>query len=166
MSTFARDLFAGLPPPAECLAILVGTAELILFGLGGLANPIEFAKGYGLPLPSAAVSQKHPGALEAGSAEDSKESREVQKVQKALVAAIAVRNMEKGLTVLAFACYWRDRRALGTVVAAGIVTTFADLLLVQWYGVKEAVFGHVIGVANCTLIGGALLYWNRTDKLW
>jgi hypothetical protein len=153
MSAFTRDLFAGLPPPAECLAILVGVAEVTLFGAAGLANVTEFAKGYGLPIKASTSPNK-------------RENEEIETNQKALVAALAARNIEKGLIVLAFACYWRDRKALGTVVATGLVTTVADLLIVQWYGAKEAVFGHVIGVVNCTLIGSALLYWNRADPLW
>lgn len=161
-----RNLFAGLPPPAECLAILVGVAELTLFGLGGLANTTEFAKGYGLPLPSAAASQTHPGALEAGTAKDKSESEAVHRTQSALVAAIAARNIQNGIVILTFACYWRDRRALGTVLLGSFVTTLADLLLVKWYGAQEAVFGHVIGVLNTSCIGGALLYWSRDDKLW
>jgi len=152
-----RNLFAGLPPPAECLAILVGVAELTLFGLGGLANTTEFAKGYGLPLPSASAS-KSPRSLEAG------ESEEVERTQSALVAAIAARNIQNGIVILAFACYWRDRRALGTVLLGSLVTTFADLVLVKWYGAQEAVFGHVIGVINTSCIGGALLYWSRDGK--
>lgn len=159
--SFTRNLYAGLPPPAECLAILVGVAELTLFGLGGLANTTEFAKGYGLPLPSSSTSQTHPGALEAGTAKDSKHSEEVERTQRALISAIAARNIEKGIIVLASACYWRDRRALGTVVMTGLVTTVADLVLVKWYGAQEAVWGHVVGVVNCSLIGGALLYWTR-----
>lgn len=153
----ARNLFAGLPPPAECLAILVGVAELTLFGLGGLANTTEFAKGYGLPLPSAS---KSPSELEAGTDKD----KEVHRTQSALVSAIAARNIQNGIVILAFACYWRDRRALGTVLLGSLVTTFADLVLVKWYGAQEAVFGHVIGVVNTSCIGGALLYWSRDGK--
>jgi len=162
-TSFSRNLFAGLPPPAECLAILVGVAELTLFGLGGLANTTEFAKGYGLPLPS---SSKSPRSLEAGAAKANSDSEEVKRTQSALVAAIAARNIQNGIVILAFACYWRDRRALGTVIAAGLVTTVADLLLVKWYGAQEAVWGHVIGVVNSSAIGGALLYWSRDGQWW
>ena len=157
MSQTFNNFRAGLPPPAECLAILIGCAELTIFGLGGLANPWEFAKGYGLPLR---VTKTLPGGVQ------TTEEEKVEQTQKALVAAIAARNIQNGIVLLTFACYWRDRRALGTCIAAGLVTTMADLLLVQWYGVKEAVFGHVIGVANSTLIGGALLYWTRDSPLW
>ena len=62
---------------------------------------------------------------------------------------------------MAFACYWRDRKALGTCIFAGLLTTAVDYLAVKWYGKEEAAFGHVIGMANCSLIGGALLYWGR-----
>lgn len=166
MASHFRETFAHLPPPAECLAILVGCAEVTIFGLAGLASPVEFAKGYGLPLLSSSSAQKHPGALQSSSDEDSKASQSVQQTQETLVAAVAARNIQHGVLILAFALYWRDRKALGTVVAAGFVTTFADLLLVHWYGAKEAVFGHVIGIANCSLIGGALLWWGRNDKWW
>nr|OQO17390.1 hypothetical protein B0A51_16672 [Rachicladosporium sp. CCFEE 5018] len=151
----SRNIWSTLPPPAECLAILVGLAEVSIFGLAGLANTTEFAKGYGLPLPA-----DRPGATA-----DLKDEKDAN-TQRALVAAIAARNIEKGIIILAFATYWRDRRALGTVVATGLVTTVADLMLVRWCGVKEAVFGHVIGVFNCAAIGGALLYWGRSDPLW
>ncbi|OQN96382.1 hypothetical protein B0A48_17634 [Cryoendolithus antarcticus] len=151
----SRNIWSTLPPPAECLAILVGLAEVSIFGLAGLANTTEFAKGYGLPLPAARPE----------STADLKDEKDAN-TQRALVAAIAARNIEKGIIILAFATYWRDRRALGTVFATGLVTTVADLMLVRWYGVKEAVFGHVIGVFNCAAIGGALLYWGRSDPLW
>jgi hypothetical protein len=135
MSSTTRNLFANLPPPAECLAILIGTAEITLFGLAGFANPASFATGFGLPIQDSSSSQKN---LEAGTPQspDSAEN-----TQRGLVLALAARNLEKGLTLLAFACYWRDRKA------------------------REAAFGHVIGLANCGLIGGALLYWSR-DGAW
>ena len=66
---------------------------------------------------------------------------------------------------MAFACYWRDRKALGTCIFAGLITTAADYLAVKWYGEEEAAFGHVIGIVNCSLVGGALLYWSR-DGAW
>lgn len=157
MSATARNLFENLPPPAECLAILVGTAEITIFGLAGFANPASFATGFGLPLQPKSDSN---AKLEAGTTTP-QESSEVQKTQRGLVLALAARNLEKGLTLLAFACYWRDRKALGTCVFAGLVTTAADYFAVKWYGAQEAAFGHVIGIANCGLIGGALLYWTR-----
>lgn len=48
---------------------------------------------------------------------------------------------------------------------AGLVTTAADYLAVRWYGAQEAAFGHVIGMVNSSLIGGALLYYTR-DGPW
>jgi hypothetical protein len=159
MATTTRSLFANLPPPAECLAILVGVAEISIFGLAGLANPPSFATGFGLPITSSSPSSKD-AQLEAGSTTP-QESSKSAKTQRGLILALAARNLEKGLTVLAFACYWRDRKAVGTCIAAGFITTFADYLAVKWYGEQEAAFGHVIGMANCTLVGGALLYWSR-----
>ncbi|KAK3071999.1 hypothetical protein LTR53_007629 [Teratosphaeriaceae sp. CCFEE 6253] len=153
---------ANLPPPAECLAILVGCMELTVFGLGGLANPFEFCKGYGIPwLPS--LTSKGPRALEAGS-DDTED--EVSKTQQAYVAAIAARNIQNGVLLLTLGMYARDRRALGIAVTAGLITTVADALIVQWYGVKEAVWGHVFGIFNSAAIGGSLLYWGRNDPLW
>ncbi|QIW94667.1 hypothetical protein AMS68_000185 [Peltaster fructicola] len=159
-----RETFAYLPPPAECLAILVGFAEITVFGLAGIASPADFAKGYGLPIKSAAAAQQHPGALAPSSDADSKASKEVGKTDTAFISAIAARNIQHGALILAFALYFKDRRALGVTVAAGFITTVADLLLVHSYGLKEAAFGHIIGIANCTLVGGSLLWWGRNDK--
>ena len=159
----SRDFFAGLPPPAECLAILIGTAEITLFGLAGFANPSSFATGFGLPIaPSPSSSGDKTASLEANTPHEASQSANTQ---RGLTLALAARNGEKGLTLLAFACYWRDRRALGTCVLAGLITTAADYLVVKWYGAKEAAAGHVIGMANCGLIGGALLYYTR-DSAW
>ena len=157
----SNSLFANLPPPAECLAILVGFAEITIFGLAGLANPPSFAKGLGLPITN---SSDDSAQLEAGTTPP-QEGTKAAKTQRGLILALAARNLEKGLTVMAFACYWRDRKALGTCIFAGLLTTAADYLAVKWYGEEEAAFGHVIGMANCSLIGGALLYWSR-DGSW
>jgi hypothetical protein len=159
MSSTTRNLFANLPPPAECLAILIGTAEITLFGLAGFANPASFATGFGLPIQDSSSSEKN---LEAGTPQS---PHSAENTQRGLVLALAARNLEKGLTLLAFACYWRDRKALGTCIFAGLLTTGVDYLVVKWYGAREAAFGHVIGLANCGLIGGALLYWSR-DGAW
>jgi hypothetical protein len=164
MSTTTRNLFANLPPPAECLAILIGTAEITLFGLAGLANPASFATGFGLPIQPSS-SDKESSQLEAGTATTPQESTSIENTQRGLILALAARNLEKGITLLAFACYWRDRKALGTCIFAGLLTTGVDYLVVKWYGAQEAAFGHVIGLANCGLIGGALLYWSR-DGAW
>ena len=157
----SNSLFANLPPAAECLAILVGFAEITIFGLAGLANPPSFAKGLGLPITN---SSDDSAQLEAGTTTP-QEASKAAKTQRGLILALAARNLEKGLTVMAFACYWRDRKALGTCIFAGLLTTAADYLAVKWYGEEEAAFGHVIGMANCSLIGGALLYWSR-DGSW
>ncbi|KAM0714806.1 hypothetical protein Q7P37_009270 [Cladosporium fusiforme] len=153
MSSTARNLFAGLPPPAECLAILIGTAEITIFGLAGLANPTSFATGFGLP-----ISNK-PSTSETST--DKPPTTPEEKAHRGLLLALAARNLEKGLTVLAFACYFRDRKAVGTCILAGLVTTTADYLAVKWYGAQEAASGHVIGMVNCSLVGGALLWWGR-----
>ena len=158
----SNSLFANLPPPAECLAILVGFAEITIFGLAGLANPPSFAKGLGLPITNSSSSSE--SQLEAG-ATTPQEASKAAKIQRGLILALAARNLEKGLTVMVFACYWRDRKALGTCIFAGLLTTAADYLAVKWYGEEDAAFGHVIGMANCSLIGGALLYWSR-DGSW
>lgn len=147
-----HPIFNRLPPPAETLAILIGCMEVSLFGLGGLANPFEFAKGYGLPF----TSTTQPGRLQAS--EEAEKDTPASKQQRALVAAIASRNIQNGVCLLAFGAYWRDRRALGTVVASGLVTTLADLLLVEWYGDKSAIYGHIFGVCNSLIIGGSLLF--------
>lgn len=155
------NFYTHLPPPAECLAILVGFAELSIFGLAGLANPVEFANGYGLPISNTASSQDQTSAIEASS-DDTKTSDD--KTKQALIAAIAARNVQNGILILTLACYTRDRRSLGLAITAGLVTTVADALIVQWYGVKDKVFGHYIGVFNSFAIGGSLLYWGRQDR--
>ena len=156
-----EPLFSHLPPPAECLAVLVGCAELTIFGLGGFADPVAFLKGFGLP------SRTRPGDNHLKASEtDDEENTAVSAQRRALIGAVAARNIQNGICLLAFGLYWRDRRALGTVVFSGLITTLADTLMVDWYGSKDAVFGHVIGVFNSLAIGGALLYWGRYDKLY
>ena len=160
MSQAFRDFRAGLPPPAECLAILVGCMEVTIFGLGGFANPLEFSRGFGVPML--------PAGSTTASSSDGKSARddEVQKTQQAYITAIAARNLQNGILLLTLGCYLRDRRALGIAVACGLVATVGDALIVQYYGVKEAIWGHVFGIVNSAAIGGSLLYWSRTDKLW
>lgn len=165
MATPSRNLFQHLPPPAECLAILIGTAELTIFGLAGLANPAQWAQGFGIPTLPPSSTQKHPGAIEASSAETTKD-KEVQDAQKALIAACAARNIQNGILMLTFGLVLRDRKALGIATALNVVTTAMDYFAVKWYGVKEAAFGHVIGFVNSLLIGGSLLYWQRDDPWW
>ncbi|KAK3629534.1 hypothetical protein LTR56_017963 [Elasticomyces elasticus] len=156
MSSAFQTFRANLPPPAECLAILVGCMELTVFGLGGLANPLEFTKGYGLPLITSSST----------SATSTEKATDDEKKQQAYVAAIAARNVQNGILLLTLGCYVRDRRALGFAVMAGLITTVADTLIVQWYGAKDAVWGHVFGMFNSAAIGGSLLYWGRNDPLW
>ncbi|KAK3059888.1 hypothetical protein LTS18_009831 [Coniosporium uncinatum] len=156
MSSTTRSLFSYLPPTSICLATLVGCLEVLPFGIGGLASPKDFAIGYGLPL--APPHRGHPRANGAQTDDEDPDS-ELQKTQKALVQAIAARNIQNGVLILAFAWFWRDRRALGTVVSCGLITTIADTLLVRWYGVQGAIWGHFVGIANSSLIGGSLLYW-------
>ncbi|EMC94060.1 hypothetical protein BAUCODRAFT_150281 [Baudoinia panamericana UAMH 10762] len=160
-----RDIYSYLPPPSECFALLVGCMELTVFGLGGLANPMEFGKGYGLPMTPATTSQAHPGALEASSDEKQK-AGSVQKTQEAYIAAIAARNIQNGVLILTLGLYVKDRRAMGIALMAGLVATVGDALIVQAYGVPSAVWGHLIGVFNSVAIGGSLLYWGRTDPWW
>lgn len=165
MATQARNLFAYLPPPAEVLAILIGTAELTIFGLAGFANPSAWAKGFGLPIYLRTSTQKHPGAIESAPAED-KEMTEVEKTQKALIAAVAARNIQHGILLLMAGIWTRDRRLLGITTMVGLVSTVTDYFAVRWYGVKNAAGGHLIGVANCILVGGSLLFWRRDDPWW
>lgn len=160
MAQTGRNLFAALPPPAECLGLLIGCAELSIFGLAGLISPSSLATGFGVPLLPSSSTQKHPGALEATS---SPEETEQQNKQKALILALAARNVQNGILLLTFGAYFRDRKALGVIVVTGLVTTATDYLAVKAYGVKEAAGGHLIGVFNCLLVGGSLLWWGRND---
>jgi hypothetical protein len=171
MST--RTLFTSLPPPAECLALLIGTLELLPFGIIGLRNPVFFADGYGLPItstpspsttPSSSSSSKSSASKSAPDASTSATASDA--TQKALIAAIAARNIQNGILLLTFGLVLRDRRSLGVVVLAGVVATVADTVIVRRYGVKEKVLGHVVGIVNSVGVGGSLLYWGRGDKLW
>jgi len=167
MASRTRNLFAHLPPPAEVLAILIGTAELTLFGLAGFANPSQWAKGFGLPtlLDSRTSTQEHPGAVESTTVED-QAMTEVERTQKALISAIAARNIQNGILLLTLGVWMRDRRLLGVATILGVVTTATDYFVVRWYGMKEAATGHLIGVGNCILVGGSLLFWRRDDPWW
>lgn len=147
-----------LPPPAECLAILLGCAECIVFGLGGLSSPADYAKGYGLPIDAP------PPSISADS--ENKALTDNQKTQKALVTALAARHVQNGVLILTLALYTRERTALGFAVGYGVISTLADSFIVKRYGVGELAGGHVIGVLNSVVVGGALLYWKRDQPLW
>ncbi|CZT24020.1 uncharacterized protein RCC_09737 [Ramularia collo-cygni] len=141
-----------LPPPAECLAILLGCAECIVFGLGGLSSPADYARGYGLPIDAPT--------------EEGQELTDNQKTQKALVTALAARHVQNGVLILTLGLYTRERTALGFAVAYGVISTLADSFIVKSYGINHLAGAHVIGFLNSLVVGGALLCWRRDDKLW
>ena len=141
------------PPPAESLALLLGCAQLSIFGLAGLADPDGWAAGYGLPLSSS-------------KAPDTSDRNEQIQVQRALVTATAARNITNGLLIFGLGAYLRDRKALGMAITCNVVTTVADFLIVRWFGVSEQAPSHIIGVVNSTAIGLALLKWSRDDPWW
>jgi len=158
-----QNFRAGLPAPAECLAILVGIAEVSVFGLAALASPAEFGNSYGIPMTSSSAVKQHPDTLKSGEKEEMR-SQDVQRTQQAYIAAIAARNIHNGVVILTLACYLRDRRALGVAIVANVVTTAADFLIVKSYGVKDTIWEHVFGMVSSLTIGGSLLYWARDDK--
>jgi hypothetical protein len=164
MSSRARSLFQTLPPPAECLALVIGTLELLPFGIIGLRNPAFFADGYGLPISNKTTSGDATTSSKPNSSGLSPEAE--QQTKKALVAAIAARNVQNGILLLTFGLVLRDRRSLGVAVLAGLVATLADTVIVRAYGMKDKIAGHYIGVFNSLVIGGSLLYWGRNDPLW
>lgn len=146
-----------LPPPAECLAILLGCAECIVFGLGGLSSPSDFARGYGLPIDV-------PTAAESEAAEASGKAIELnssQKTQQALITALAARHIQNGALILTLALYTRERAALGFAVGFGVFGAVADWIVVRKFGVGELAGGHVIGGMISAGLGGGLLYWGR-----
>jgi hypothetical protein len=163
MST-QRNIFHHLPPPAECLALLIGTLELLPFGILGLRNPAFFADGYGLPISNSTSTDSSSTSPKSNASGLSPEAE--QQTKKALVAAIAARNVQNGILLLTFGLVLRDRRSLGVAVMAGLVATVADTVIVRWYGVKDKIAGHYVGVFNSLAIGGSLLYWGRNDPLW
>ncbi|KAI5362292.1 hypothetical protein Slin15195_G059430 [Septoria linicola] len=143
-----EPLFANFPPPAECLAILVGCAELIVSGIGGLSDARAFGKGYG---------------LEIDAADEGQPLSQSQKTQKALVQAVSFRNIQNGALILTLACYTRDRKALGFAVLYGAFSSLADAAIVTKYGISNLASGHGVTMLNYLLVGGSLLYWNRND---
>lgn len=164
MASSSRNLFHGLPPPAECLALVIGTLELLPFGIIGLRNPAFFAEGYGLPIANEPTSSDASSSSKPNPSGLSPEAE--QRTKKALVAAIAARNVQNGVLLLTFGLVLRDRRSLGVAVLAGLVATLADTVIVRAYGVKDKIAGHYVGIFNCMAIGGSLLYWGRHDPLW
>lgn len=174
MATQARNFFQRFPP-AECFALFIATLELVPFGIAGLSNPASFADGYGVPIqPSPKTSsdptkQSADGLFSASTTEvpsgSIKPKDEDQNTKKALVAAIAARNVQNGVLLFTFGLVLRDRRSLGVAVAAGLVATLADAIIVNMYGVKDKIAGHYVGIFNSLAIGGSLLYWGRGDRL-
>jgi hypothetical protein len=164
MSSQTRSLFHHLPPPAECLALVIGTLELLPFGIIGLRNPGFFAEGYGLPITNTPTSADASNPTKPNRSGLSPEAE--QQTKKALVAAIAARNVQNGILLLTFGLVLRDRRSLGVAVLAGLVATVADTVIVRAYGVKDKIAGHYVGVFNSLVVGGSLLYWGRNDPLW
>ena len=157
MANSQASIFARLPPPAECLAILIGCAELSIFGIRGISNPRGWLQGFGLPpldQPSVRISTDTDRSKQ-------DDRRNIHSAQRALIDALAARNVQNGALILTFALVLKDRRALGVTVLAGLITTMADTVVAWRYGVKGAVLGHLMGIANCIGIGGALLTWQR-----
>lgn len=171
MTTPKRNILHRLPPPAECLALVIATLELLPFGIAGLRNPSTFAAGFGLPIQSSpkdsSLAADQTDTLPSKPTPDSPllDSTD-ETTKKALVAAIAARNIQNGMLLLVFGLVLRDRRGLGVAVLAGLVTTVADSVIVRAYGAREKVVGHYVGVFNCLAVGGSLLYWGRGDRLW
>jgi hypothetical protein len=175
MTSQARTFFQRFPP-AECLALFIATLELVPFGIAGLSNPTAFADGFGLPLQTSSSTpssstKRNADSLSSESTTKSSptsvsSSEEDQKTKKALVAAIAARNVQNGILLFTFGLVLRDRRSLGVAVAAGLITTLADAVIVNAYGAKDKIAGHYVGVFNSLAIGGSLLYWGRHDPLW
>lgn len=174
MTTKARTFFQRFPP-AECLALFIATLELVPFGIVGLSNPTVFADGFGLPLqkstnPLSDSSKRSADELfteqtTESSSSSASSTKEDQKTKEALVAAIAARNVQNGILLFTFGLVLRDRRSLGVAVAAGLITTLADAVIVNAYGMKDKLGGHFIGVFNSLAIGGSLLYWERYDTI-
>lgn len=152
----AKTFLSNCPPPAESLALLLGCAQLSIFGLAGLSDPDGWAAGYGLPLVA-------PKSVESSSPADKAQQAQVQ---RALVAATAARNVTNGVLILGLGAWLRDRRALGLAIACNVLTTVADTLIVRWFGVEKQASGHLIGVVNSTAVGMVLLKWGRDDPWW
>jgi len=157
----ARSFYENLPPPAECLAILVGCAQLTVFGLGGLANPISWARTYGLPIVPASRLQRQQS-----STEQTKAAEEAEKTQIALISALTARNVRHGVVIVAAACYLRDRRAIAIALIANGISAISDALIVNWFGDAEQTAGHATGLVGTLALGSFLLRWRRDDPWW
>lgn len=157
----ARQFYANLPPPAECLAILVGLSQLTVFGLGGIANPLSWSKAYGLPIVQAPRLRRRQA-----SSEESQAAEEAEKAQIALVSALSARSIQSGVLILALACYARDRRAVGIALIVHGVSSLADSLIVRWFGNTDQAAGHLATLAGSLGIGSILLRWTREDAWW
>lgn len=158
-----RNLFANLPPPAECLAILVGCTQLVVFGLGGISSPIQWANGYGLPIVRASLLR---GRQRPSNSDEHDPASEAEKTQIALVAALAARNIRQAVLLLALACYTRDRKAVGIALLANCISSLADTLIVRWFGNDQQVSLHAGGLLSSLAIGTVLLRWQRVDPWW
>lgn len=152
----ARTFLSNCPPPTESLALLLGCAQLSIFGLAGISDPDSWATGYGLPLAT-------PKSVESSSPADKAQQAQVQ---RALVTATAARNLTNGILIIGLGAWLRDRKALGLAVACNVVTTVADTLIVRWFGVEEQGKSHLVGVVNSTVVGLLLLGWGRNDPWW
>lgn len=152
-----RSLFQHLPPPAECFALLIGTLELVPFGLAAFRDPTSFSDAYGLPIANTEEPPAHP-KKDSPAALTPEHSDATATTQKALIAAIAARNLQNGILLLTFGLVLRDRRSLGVAVLVGLVATVADTVIVRAHGVREKVWGHYIGVFNSAVVGGWLIW--------
>lgn len=157
-----RNLFANLPPPAECLAILAG-CQLAIFGLGGISSPIQWANGYGLPIVRASDLR---GRQRPSGSDEHDAASEAEKTQIAFVAALAARNIRHAVLILALACYARDRKAVGIALLANCVSSLADTLIVRWFGNDQQVSLHAGGLLGSMAVGTVLLRWRRADPWW
>lgn len=165
-STFSsRPLFPNLPPPAECLAILFACTQLTVFGLGGLANPIDWSKGYGLPIVRASDLRASRNNSASGPQQQDA-AAEAEKTQIALVSALATRNIRHAALILALACYARDRRAVGLALAVNCISSLADTCIVRWFGTAQQVSLHVGGLLSSAGLSIVLLKWGRDDTWW
>ena len=131
-TSFRGDLPSYLLPASGILGVLGITS-----GIQGLINPQSSSDTLGIPLPNG-------------------ESRETAAATP-FVSFVAARNISGGLVTLAFAATG-NKRAAGTWLLAGTVTSFTDAWIVNKYGgSNHKVWGHaVLGIVIGSL--GAALY--------